>query len=799
MTGATNISGRWRAHGLPAELTSFVGRRREIADVRRLLSRSRLVTLTGVGGVGKTRLAQRVGAEAHRTFPDGVWLVELAELEDPGLLADTVAEALAVQDHSSRPVLDALIDHLRDRTALIVLDNCEHLLHACALFSDALLRGAPGVRILTTSREVLGIAGEQTLAVPVLSLPSPGAGDGRLSAFARYDAVRLFAERAAAVLPDFAVTADNRTAVEAICRRLDGIPLAIELAAVRLRALSVDQLLDRLDDRFRLLDSGSHAALPRHRTLRALIDWSHSLCTRQERLLWARASVFSGGLDIEAAEAVCAGDGIAREDVLGLVAAMVNKSVLLREEQPLGIRYRLLDTMRQYGRERLAESGEEAAVQRRHRDFYQGLCAETRARLFGPAQVPMLTRLKLENANLRAALDYCFTTPGESGSGLKMAGDLLYHWLTGHLREGRRRLDQGLTVDPEPSSVRARALVVDSFLAVAQGDIGAAVEMLDESQRIGEELGDDQACADAACHRGLIALDRGEAEVAVALWEEAVARRPPTGDVTGRALALGWLVAARTLRGDLPGALRAAEENLALCEAHGEGLHRAYTKTMLGVVLWLQGGTARASLEAKESLAFHRSLGNPRGIGINLSLLAWIAATDGAYERAGRLLGILETFAQAPSARRAIGAPISGYRHLMRYQEECEADLRRAIGERDADAAVEWGARLSAEEALAYALRDDVPDETGPHRPASLTRRETEVARLIARGMSNKRIAAELVISQRTVEGHVEHILGKLCFNSRTQIALWTQDQDGGRRTAALDPENARGQGPARG
>src|SRR3569833_1178085 len=728
MTGATNISGRWRAHGLPAELTSFVGRRREIADVRRLLSRSRLATLTGVGGAGMTRLAQRAGAEAHRTFPDGVWLVELAELEDPGLLADTVAEALAVQDHSSRPVLDALIDHLRDRTALIVLDNCEHLLHACALFSDALLRGAPGVRILTTSREVLGIAGEQTLAVPVLSLPSPGAGDGRLSAFTRYDAVRLFAERAAAVLPDFAVTADNRAAVEAICRRLDGIPLAIELAAVRLRALSVDQLLDRLDDRFRLLDSGSHAALPRHRTLRALIDWSHSLCTRQERLLWARASVFSGGLDIEAAEAVCAGDGIAREDVLGLVAAMVNKSVLLREEQPLGIRYRLLDTMRQYGRERLAESGEEAAVQRRHRDFYQGLCAETRTRLFGPAQVPMLTRLKLENANLRAALDYCFATPGESSSGLKMAGDLLYHWLTGHLREGRRRLD--------------------------------------ERQRIGEELGDDQACADVACHRGLIALDRGEADEAVALWEEAVARRPPTGDVTGRALALGWLVAGRTLR---------------------------------GVALWLQGETARASLEVKESLAFHRSLGNPRGIGINLSLLAWIAATDGASERAGRLLGILETFAQAPSARRAIGAPISGYRHLMRYQEECEADLRRAIGEREADAAVEWGARLSAEDALAYALRDDVPDETGPHRPASLTQQETEDARHNARSMSNKRIAAELVISQRTVEGHVEHILGKLCFNSRTQIALWIQDQDGGRGTAAPGPENARGQGPARG
>jgi predicted ATPase len=349
MTVATNISGRWRTHELPAELTSFVGRRREIADVKRLLSRSRLVTLTGVGGVGKTRLAYRVTAEVRRAFPDGVWLAELAELEDPALLAETIAEVVGIQDHSARSALDALVGHLSERTALIVLDNCEHLLRECAVLADILLRSAPGVRILTTSREVLGITGEQMLAVPVLSLPS--CGDGLLSneSFAQYDAVRLFAERAQAVLPDFAITTKNRAAVEAICRRLDGIPLAIELAAVRLRVLSVQQLLDRLDDRFRLLDCGSQTVLPRHRTLRALIDWSHSLCTRQERLLWARASVFSGSLDLEAAEAICAGEGIARDDVLDLVAAMVNKSVLLREEHPHGIRYRLLETMRQYG------------------------------------------------------------------------------------------------------------------------------------------------------------------------------------------------------------------------------------------------------------------------------------------------------------------------------------------------------------------------------------------------------------------------------------------------------------------
>ena len=776
MTGTANISGRWRTQGPPAELTSFVGRRREIADVKRLLSRSRLVTLTGVGGVGKTRLAYRVTAEVRRAFPDGVWLVELAEIEDPALLAEAVAEAVGVQEHSSRPALDAVTDHLSRQTALVVLDNCEHLLRECAALAGTLLRRAPDVRILTTSREVLGIIGEQVLAVPVLSLPS--SGDGSLSAFAQYDAVRLFAERAQAVLPDFSITADNRADVEAICRRLDGIPLAIELAAVRLRVLSVRQLLDRLDDRFRLLDCGSRTVLPRHRTLRALIDWSHALCTPQERLLWARASVFSGGLDLEAAEAICAGEGIAREDVLDLVATMVNKSILLREEHPHGIRYRLLETMRQYGRERLAESGEEAAVQRRHRDFYRLLCEEARTRLFGPAQVPLLTLLKLENANLRTALDYCFATPEEAGSGVRMAADLLYHWLTGYLREGRRRLDQALAADQEPGPRRARALVVSSWLAIAQGETGVATEMLEESRRIGEELGDDRVRADVVLHHGLIALDRGEADAAVALCEEAAARHRRTGDPAGLALALIWLTAARTLSGDLRGALAAGEEGIALCEARGEALHRAYLQTMAGVALWRQGDTGRASALARESLAFARSLRNPRGVGINLSLLAWVAAADGEYERAARLLGVLKTFAHAPGARRAIGAPISGYRHLLRFQEECEAGVRAAIGETSADAAIRWGARLGPDDALAYALRGEPPGEADRDRATSLTPRETEVARLIAQGMSNKRIAAELVISQRTVEGHVEHILTKLSFTSRTQIAVWSRERD---------------------
>jgi predicted ATPase/DNA-binding NarL/FixJ family response regulator len=781
----THTSARWRTHGLPAELTSFVGRGREAADVRRLLSRSRLVTLTGPGGVGKTRLAYHVATQMRRDFPDGVWLVELAEIANPDLIVGAVAEALQIRDQTPRQILDALLDHLRERTALIVLDNCEHLLHDCAVLADTLLRSAAGVRILATSRQVLGIMGEQTLAVPVLSLPATGSTSrpARLSteSFAQYDAVRLFAERAQAVLPDFAITAANRDAVERICRRLDGIPLAIELAAVRLRALSVGQLLGRLDDRFQLLESGSRTVLPRHRTLRALIDWSYTLCTHNERLLWARASVFCGGMDLTGAEAVCSGGGIEPEEVFDVVAAMVDKSVLMREEHPtLGIRYRLLDTMRQYGNDRLAESGEEAEVRRRHRDYFRRLCATSRERVFGPGQLELFTRLRLENANLHSVLDSCYATPGEAGTGLNMTADLLYHWITGHLREGRRRLDQGLAVVAEPEEDRGSALVANSWLAIIQGERDVAVEMLDEAHEIGKRLGDVRLLADVALHHGLVALDRGETERAIERCEAAVAGHRRTEDVRGLALAFLWLMAAHTQAGDLREAVRIGKKGVALCDAHGERLHRAYLATMLGIAYWRRGDTRRAALLAHDALEFQRELGNPRGTAMSVSLLAWVAASEGRYEKAARLIGILRSLSQNPTSRRAIGVAVSGYRHLARYQDECRAEIRRAIGGEAMESAITLGSGLATGEALAYAMRDEPGEGAEGSGRTALTRRESEVARLVARGLSNKQIAAELSISQRTVEGHVEHILAKLGFGSRTQIADWVEQRDGG-------------------
>lgn len=773
---APSVSARRQDGKLPAEVTSFVGRRHEVAEVRRRLSGSRLVTLTGVGGVGKTRLASRVAAEVRPAFPDGVWLVELAALENSELLAQTVAEALEIRDHSSRRPLDVLTDHLRDKRTLVILDNCEHLLPQCAVLADSLLRSTPDLKILATSRQVLGLAYEHTLAVPTLDLPS--AGNHRLSikSLARCDAVRLFIERAGAVLPGFSVTEDNREAVERICRQLDGIPLGIELAVVRLRALSVQQLLERLDDRFQLLTAGSRVVLPRHRTLRALIDWSYVLCTDQERLLWSRASVFTGGFDLEAAEEVCSGDGISREEVLDVVTGLVDKSVLLREEPHSTVRYRLLDTLRQYGRERLVAAGETAPVQRRHRDYYRRLAGDARAELFGPSQVAWFTRLHQEHANLRSALEHSFAEPGEAETGLDMASDLLYHWITSYyLGEGRRWLDGGLAVCTEPSRVRARALWTNSWLAVIQSETDAAAAMLAESGKLGERLEDESVVAYTALYSGMIAMYRGDAESAIGLYQEAVARHRVTDDPVGLVLSLIRLSMVHSFLGDSPRAISIGEESLRVCDAYGEGWHRAYTTMALGIEVWRQGDTRRATELEKESLAFNRSLDDPLGVGVNLEVLAWIAATQEQYERAARLLGGLRSIWQA------IGAPLSGYGHLVKYHDECESRTSRALGAAAFRAGVRKGSQLSYDEVLGYALEEHLAavEASAEHEvPSPLTRRETEIARLVAQGLSNKEIAATLVIAQRTAEGHIEHILSKLGFTSRAQVAVWVFEHD---------------------
>ncbi|MFI7124959.1 ATP-binding protein [Nonomuraea sp. NPDC050153] len=775
-TATSRVSARTYAGGLPAEVTSFIGRRHEVAAVKRLLADARMVTLTGPGGVGKTRMALRVATDLRRAFPDGVWLVELAELDNPALLPQAMVAALKIQSHAARPPVQVLTEHLRQQRALVVLDNCEHVLDESCLLAQALLRSAPELRILATSRQPLGVVGEQEFPVPTLPLPS-GDPQNTMS-----DAVQLFAERATAVLPDFTVTDENQDVIEQICRRLDGLPLGIELAVVRLRVLSVHQLLDRLDDLFGLLSAGSKATASRHRTLRALIDWSHGLCTEHERLLWASLSVFTGSLDLEAAEEICAGAGLPHDEILDLMIGLVEKSVLIREEHPYGVRFRLLDTIRQYGRERLAASGQEQELKRRYRDYYRRLSREAQAQLFGPGQAELLTRLRAEHPNLRTALEYCHAE--RAGLCIDMASDLLDHWITSsHLGEGRDWLEQGLAQAAGGSEVRARAFWACGSLAIIQGDQTSAIGLLAKSRTLGEQLGLKSVLGYVELYSGMVAMHAGDTASAVRSFEEAVTHHRADGDPAGEVQALTWLTLAHSFLGDSERAVAAAEEGIAICDAHGESWHRAYTTAALGIELWRQGDPRRATTLEHESLHVFHDLDDPVGVGLTIEVLAWIAASQGEYARAGELLGVLRTLWEA------IGAPLLGFGHLIGYHDECSARTRCDLGEQAFQAAVKRGARRTPEQVLAYALKQEAPARCrsgAADQYAPLTPRETEIARLIARGMRNKQIAAALVIAQRTVEGHIEHVLCKLGFNSRTQIVGWVAEQ--ARRTGERPP-----------
>ena len=458
---------------LPLQLTSFVGREREMAQVRELLEDNRLLTFTGPGGSGKTRLALVVASGLGRGFEDGVWLVELASLSDPELVPQAVASVLGVRETPGTPLVDSLRIHLGSRGVLLVLDNCEHLVEACASLAEALLHSCPNLRILATSREALGVSGETIFAIPPLSLPDPRRLPA-LESLPRYEATRLFVERAKAARHGFSLTEGNAMAVAQVCYRLDGIPLAIELAAARIRVLSAEQISSRLDDSFRLLTGGGRSALAHQRTLRTAMDWSHELLSEEEQAMLRRLSVFAGGFTLEAAETVGTGEGIEGDEILDLLASLVDKSLVLVDQQE-EIRYRLLETVRQYGREKLEESGEAERVRRRHANYYLALAEEAERGLSGSDQAPWLARLETEHDNLRAALRWSLGG-GEAEPGLGLAAALWSFWYTrGHLSEGRRWLESAVFENGRlRTRTKARALGGAGYIALFQGEYEAA-------------------------------------------------------------------------------------------------------------------------------------------------------------------------------------------------------------------------------------------------------------------------------------------------------------------------------------
>ncbi|SDH62038.1 Predicted ATPase [Lentzea fradiae] len=668
---------------LPADRSSFVDRP-ESARVADLIGQHRLVTLTGVGGVGKTRLALHV-ARAEQP-PDGVWLVELAALRDRALVPHAVAEALAVVDQTGRGQLTVLTEFLADRDALLVLDNCEHLVDHCAVLVDALLRAAPRLRVIATSRRALRVSGEQVLAVAPLSVP--------------YPAATLFAQRADAAIPgSFVITEANEQAVADLCRRLDGIPLAIEMAALRVRVLTPAQLLERLDDRFKVLTDGERTALPRHRTLTAAMDWSFDLCSPREQLLWARVSVFAGSFDLTAAEAVCSDDTLTADFMFDAVDGLVEKSVLQREEQAGIARYRLLETMRQYGQTRLRASDEESRLRMRHRDYYAGVALQGERAWFTPRQVATVEAMTVERGNLRAALEYSLTTPGEAEAGLHLAATLWFYWVgCGRFAEGRHWLNWALSLETEPSRARCKALWVNAYVATVQGNTAAVPALVQECRAEASLLGDEDAEAYATYVQGAAAVFSDDLSSGAELLTEADRRHTALGHLDSNVImARVGLAITVAFSGDFDRATAICTDARALCEENGELWARAYALYVLAFVAMGRGDIDEARELATSSLRIKETFDDLLGIAVSVELLALISAVTGATAHAALLLGGVDR------VWRSVGSPLFGSATFAASHDRCVALCREALGDESYDEHFARGAAMNAAAVIAAA------------------------------------------------------------------------------------------------
>ncbi|WP_246868376.1 LuxR C-terminal-related transcriptional regulator [Saccharopolyspora sp. ASAGF58] len=769
----------WSAARPPIELTSFVGRWRELADVKKFLSSSRLVTITGVGGVGKTRLALRSAALLRRSFPGGVWIIELADLNDPRLVADTVAATLGLQQQSGVTPLEHLPEHLRDRPLLLLLDNCEHVLDGCAQLAHSLLKQCPLMRILTTSRQPLGIAGETVMELAPFSVPPERVGTPELENLLQYSAVALLQERAQAANPAFTVTADNAHVVMRLCRQLDGIPLAIELAAVALRFMSAETITVRLDRRFRLLTGGTRTAPTRQQTLQDMVDWSYRLCSAAEQVLWARLSVCGSGFALEAAEAIGSGDGIRTDEVLNQIRGLIDKSIVTTERHPDKTRYRLLETLREYGRDRLVERGETTTVRRKHLHYYRNLVAQAEAEWFSAGRTTVFARLRAEHANLREALEFSASEPGEAQAGLLIASSLRFFWLSsGFVYEGRRWLERLLTLTAERDTVRVKALYVNGYLNLALNDATSGTALLDQARALAAELGDQSGAAYVAQISGLTALYNEDPARAAALFEDALAGHRLIGDHAAVAYDQIELALALAFLGDHERAAALFRECPALEENYGEQWMRSLALWAQGIAGLLAGDYQQATAAELESLRLKLDFHEHFRTALCIEILACIASADGDAARAATLFGVSHKIKQN------IDASLAGHKHIARLHDHYEAVARSSLGEDTFQEAFELATLLDFDEAIAWITRD--PSKAGsPTSSATeesptpmLTPREREVAALVAQGKTNKEIAATMSISRRTADSHVDHILTKLGFTRRTQIAAWITKQE---------------------
>ncbi|MER7013076.1 LuxR C-terminal-related transcriptional regulator [Saccharopolyspora sp. NPDC000359] len=761
-----------RVGRLPDDLTSFVGRRGAITQVKRLLSTSRLVTLTGVAGVGKSRLATRVSRDLRRAFPDGIWLVELGEVPARGDFAQALVSGLGLHGEQTASAEDVLAEHLADKRMLIVLDGCEHLLDGCGPLVGWLLASAPELRVLVTSRAPLAIAGEQVWSVPPMLTPRLDHQGRVVQRAVGHEALELFANRASAVLPTFTIGPDNEADVVRLCQQLDGLPLAIELAAVWMRSLSVSEVLARLTDRYRLLTSGDRSAAPHHQSLRAAIEWSYGLCSPVEQAVWARLSVFADGFELEAAEAVCVGDGVTVEDVFVGVAGLVEKSVLVREDrQDSRTRYRLLRTIREYGRERLGGGTEELVLRRRHRDHFLLLAEQLDAQWLGPDQGEWLSRLRLDRENLRAALKFCCTEPGEADEALRMAAALRFYWIAGtSLREGISWLGEALQASPEPSAQRARALLVAALVSGWQGDCDAALDLLAEAQGVANQVRADAVLALVPHTAGTIDMVRHHHGPARARFTEALEQLDALRHDGLAVLSMSALAVLQVFEGELPRAVELCHRCQEICEEHGDQWVRSWCELVLGLARWQQGEHDAAVSHLHRCLRIKHQFGDVLGALLAVEVESWVASAQGWAARSAQLSAAVGRLWQP------IGSYLYGVRRYLAWHAENEERLRNVLPAGELRAAQRRGAECTVDELVQFALGERSPAPRAD-APVRLTPREREVARLVAQGLSNRQIAEQLVISKRTSDSHIEHIMAKLGVTSRAQIAVWVAEQ----------------------
>jgi predicted ATPase/DNA-binding CsgD family transcriptional regulator len=757
----------------------------------------------------------KVARDLVGAYPDGVWLVELAPLSEGALVPQVVAGTLGVQEQPERSLLESLLDALRDKETLLILDNCEHLIDAAARLTDTLLDSCPRLRVLATSREPLGVRGELGWLVSALSVPDAQQSP-TVEELEGYESARLFTDRASSRHPGFVLTPENATAVAQVCAGLEGIPLAIELAAATIGMLSVEQVSERLGRSLKLLTGGERTADHRHQTLRAALDWSYGLLSEPEQVLFGRLSAFAGGFTLEAAEGVGAGEGIEEADVLELLSLLVDKSLVEAEENwERGARYRLLEPVRQYAREKLEESGEGEAIGRRHAEFFLALAEEAELELSRPRQAEWLDRLETEQDNLRAALTWALER--EVDLGPRMAGALCRFWHTrGYLSEGRRYLEQAVArSDAVSASVRAKALDGLGWIAEPQGDYERARVAYEESLELYRSANDRRGVANALGDLGSLALDQGDYEQAYSLLEESLTLHRELGskeEVVGVLNGLGVLASAN---GDREQSISFFSEALALSRGTGNVGRNAVSLGNLGITMLVHGDPEQATALLDESLALFQEIGDSSNIAISLMYSALAALTQGDHERVRALsqesLKLLQKgedkqhipdcleimaggagaqgqaqraarlWGAAEAMREDIGVPLQPEdRKLL---DPYLTTVRTSLGEAVWQATLGEGRAMMPEQAIEYALSAEEPGSTPPlirrsgEGSAALTPREEEVAVLVSHGLTNRQIASELSISEHTVATHIAKILKRLGLSSRARLSAWVAER----------------------